>query len=307
MNPARSVIVTGAAGLIGQEVCRLLLAEGHRVVATDVVDVGDSALPIVVCDLRDIDALRLVVEDGVDSIVHCGGFSGPMHGEDAPRTLIDVNVGGTANLLELARVRGIPRFVYASTATAYGMTSADIVTEDAVLRPHGVYAASKAASEDLVTAYRTQFGLDATSLRLSWVYGPRRTTTCLIRTFLIAALEGAPLHLQYGADFPRQYVHVHDAARALVSAATREGSIPQPAYNITGGDLTTLGEVADAVLMQFPDADIRLTPGPDPLDVRQGRFDITAARRDLAFDPEIALADGIHAYAEHLRATDIPS
>jgi hypothetical protein len=91
---------------------------------------------------------------------------------------------GTANVLEVARVHKTTRFVYCSSTSAYGPTPPEPVPEDVTMRPSTVYGASKVASEQLVRTYASQYCLNGTSLRLSWVYGPRRTTDCVIRTMI---------------------------------------------------------------------------------------------------------------------------
>ncbi|MFE0420361.1 NAD-dependent epimerase/dehydratase family protein [Streptomyces tendae] len=299
---ANTVLVTGASGLIGQRVARVLTASGRAVLATDAVAAEDSAVAIEVADLRDRDRLAELVSGGLDAIVHCGGFSGPMVGTSAPRCLLDVNVGGTANLLDVGREQGIRRFVFASTATVYGVTTGEFADESVLPRPANIYSASKFASEQLVNGYARHFTGGAFNLRLAWVYGPRRTTDCVIRQMIQDALDQVPTKLPYGEGFPRQFMHVDDVARALVQALDVLGTPALDAYNVTGESRTTLDEVAALVREVLPGADIGLSPGPDPLDVEQAYFHTTAARRDLGFAPHIPLREGIATYAEWLAA-----
>lgn len=221
---------------------------------------------------------------------------------DHPIQMIRVNTGGTANIGELARILGGVRVVFASTATAYGTTPRGPVSDETtVMRPNSMYGASKAASEHILNAYRSQFGVDTVSLRLTWVYGPRRTTACLIRQMLTDVLAGRPTDIPFGRDFPRQYIHIDDAADAMVAALDRT-DLPQQAYNISGGSWLTLAEIAQAVARVVPGARITVAPGDDPGDVRQERFDIAAAERDLGFVPRISLEDGVASYLEWLKA-----
>ena len=74
----------------------------------------------------------------------------------------------------------------------------------------------KAAAEQLLTAYATQHQVDGVSVRLSWVYGPRRQTACVIRTMLLNAMQKKPTRIPFGADFNRQYIYVEDAVRGLL-------------------------------------------------------------------------------------------
>jgi nucleoside-diphosphate-sugar epimerase len=222
-----------------------------------------------------------------------------MLARENPYYICTTNVTGTANILEAARVLGIKRVVYCSSCTTYGNTPPAPVGEDAPQRPTSVYAASKAAGEQLVMAYSNEHGLDGVSLRLSWVYGPRRWTDCLIRTMISDALDGKPTRLGWGGDFYRQYVYLDDVVAALLLALQADG-FAQPVYNITGGSYLTIEQIAASVREVIPDADIHIGPGPDPVDSIQERIDISAAQRDLGYEPQISMRRGIELYRHWL-------
>jgi nucleoside-diphosphate-sugar epimerase len=207
---------------------------------------------------------------------------------------------GTANVLEVARIHRVRRVVFCSTVSAYGNTSGDLVDEDAPLRPNSVYGGSKAAAEQIINTYAIQYGVDGVSIRIGWVYGPRRRTSCAIREMIRSSLLGQPCHLSYGRDFYKQYMFVDDAARVLIRALDAP-ALPRRRYNATGGTYHTLGEIAAIVTRALPEARITVDPRPDPDDDVQGRFDIGAAAADLDWRPEVALEDGIRRYAAWLR------
>lgn len=297
-----AVFVTGAAGLIGNRVWELLEEAGRPVVPIDRVPVSLDGRPIIVCDVTEVHRLHaLALEHGVGGVIHCGAYSGPMVARENPVSMVQVNVVGTANMLEVARVHGARRFVFCSSTSAYGATPEGPVPEDVALFPTTLYGASKVAGEQMVAAYATQYGLDGVSLRLSWVYGPRRTTDCIIRTMIKDAQAGRPTRVPFGRDFPRQFIHVDDAARALVTALDTP-ELPRRVYTVTGGTWLTLGEIGAVVKTVLPEADIALGDGPDPVDDLQHRFDITAARRDLGYSPSVRLEDGVRSYAAWLAA-----
>jgi nucleoside-diphosphate-sugar epimerase len=296
------VLVTGASGLIGHAVHRLLAKQGRPVVAVDRAEATIEGLGVEAADIGSPHRLHaLAARHRFDAILHCGAFSGPMVARDDPTAIVAVNIVGTANVLELARVHGIRRVVFCSSVSAYGSTPEGLepVSEETPLHPSSVYGASKAAGEALVDGYVAQHGVDGVSLRLSWVYGPRRMTDCAIREMVRSAQAGRPHRLPFGRDFHRQYVHVEDAARALALAMDAP-RLPRRSYNVTGGSYATLGEIAGIVTRVVPGADIEVAPGPDPVDDRQARFDIGAAARDLGYRPQIGLEEGIAAYADWL-------
>lgn len=301
MTSSKPILVTGAAGLIGNKVRQILEERGDAVIAVDRQAGADTAGPVIECDLGDVHRLHELARDGLWGIIHCGAHSGPMVARDNPFSMVQVNIVGTANMLEVARVHGATRFIYCSSTSAYGPTPPGPVPEDVAMRPSTVYGASKVAGEQLVSTYAAQYGLDGTSLRLSWVYGPRRTTDCLIRTMLNDAQAKRPTRIAFGRDFPRQYIHVADAAGALVMAFDKPG-LPRRIYTVTGGTHRTLGEIADLVRAEFPQADIELGAGADPVDDVQHAFDIAAAQRDLGYVPRYSLEAGIRDYAAWLAA-----
>lgn len=290
-----TVVVTGARGLIGREVLRRLLEEGRDVVGLDVT----SSEGVLGVDLRDAaGVLGVLSQVGANSVIHCGGISGQMVG-GPPRDIVDINVMGTANILDAALALGARRFVFTSTAGVYG-AGTDPLTEDSPVGPWSMYGATKAAAESLVTGYRADQGLDAVSFRLSWIYGPYRTTDCFIRDLIREARAADRVAVAYGRDFPRQFMHVADTARLLITAHDHPGPIPSPVYNASGNEYTTLGEVATLVADAVPGVVIELADGPAPVDVVQGRIETDRVAADLGFAPEIPLAVGVPAYAAWL-------
>jgi UDP-glucuronate 4-epimerase len=301
----KSVLVTGAIGLIGNAVRRKLENRGTTVIAVDRAGTVLDGREVVECDVSDVHGLyALAHKHDIGGIIHCAGFSGPMVSPDHPVQIVQVNTLGTTNIAELARLIGNVRIVFASTATAYGATLGGPVPENAILLPSSMYGASKAAAEHLLNGYRSQFGVDTVSLRFSWVYGPRRSTSCIIRQILVDSLQGKTTHIPYGRDFYRQYMHIDDAADAMI-AALDSTNLPQQAYNITGGTRLTLSEVADVVKRVVPGVNVRLADGDDPGDVPQGYFDISAAKRDLGYEPKVSLERGVTSYFKWLKDHEV--
>ncbi len=200
-----AIVVTGSAGLIGFGVAARLAREGRTVIGTDRIQPReDGGFPSTDSELTDVHKLHAICSGEIAAIVHCGAVSGPMLGRDNPHAVIETNVAGTANLLEIARQRGV-RLVFCSSTSAYGNTAAglDPVSEDAPLAADDVYGATKASGDILTRAYVAQTGLDAAVLRFSWVYGPRRRTTCVLREMIQDAQAGRATTLPYGRGFTR--------------------------------------------------------------------------------------------------------
>lgn len=296
-----TVLVTGAAGFIGRPVAEALHAQGRAVIGTDLQDPGAAAFRFVPADLGDPAALHAIVEqEGVQAILHCGAISGPMLARDRPDLVVAANVAGTMTLLEEARRRGMRRFVFCSSAQAYGDTGPAPVPEDAPLRATDLYGASKAACDLLLRAYRVQYGLSAVALRISYAYGPGRSTACAVRSMLADALAGLPTRLAWGGGHERAYLHRDDAV-AGVLAALDAPTPAQPFYNLASDEPHTMDAIAAEVRALLPTAEIALAPGPNPLNYHRATLDVSAAARDLGWRPRIGLRQGLRLYLDWMR------
>jgi UDP-glucuronate 4-epimerase len=306
MTEPKTILVTGANGLIGYELARTLQAAGNRVVAVDrtIADIRGHIETAFELEISDVHKLHdLATYFGVTDFVHCGGVSGPMAARDNPAQLFHVNIGGTTDMAELARQTarrmGRARLVFCSSLTVYGDHPEDGITETTPIGNHQTYAASKVAGEAVTLAYANEYGVDAIVIRIAGVYGPRRKTSCVIRLMVENALRGRPTRLSFGKGFPRQWVYVDDVAGGLALVVNATG-LRQRVYNLSGGVNPTIDEAAALVREFVPGAEIELAAGPDPEDITLGLLDIGAARRDFGYEPKTSLRDGIRQMIEHI-------
>ena len=242
-----TVIVTGAAGLLGGAVVRALRAAGRQVVATDVRAPARQEAPFALVDLQDAAAVAALAgaHEGA-AIVHCGAVSGPMVVAGDPRGAFAINVGGALNVAEAARLSRARRVIVLSSVAVYGdQEDMAPVTEAAPLRARDVYGASKVAMETVLRAYRTALGAPVTVLRVASVYGPGRQTACFLRATIETALRTGEVCAPAPCEGRRQFVHVDDVVRAILAALDAPGPLDF-AYNVGGGVWLTEREVADA-------------------------------------------------------------
>src|SRR5258705_7321668 len=153
----RRVLITGALGFLGYPTALAAAAAGWETTGFDLVEPTTPApgVQFVRGNFTDIHQIyRVLRERAIDTIIHTGGFSGPMLERDNPYRVCHTNVVGTLNLLEAARVTRIKRFVFLSSAHAYGDTPPAPVSEDAPFKTRDIYGASKASSDLLLRAYR---------------------------------------------------------------------------------------------------------------------------------------------------------
>jgi UDP-glucose 4-epimerase len=241
------VLVTGAAGFVGQAVVADLAASGHevralvRALSTEVTDLTErsGAAETVVADVRDRDALITAVA-GVEGICHLAARTDVRGSFADPVGHFDVNVGGTTAVLAAlaaAGPDGPPPFVLASTAAVYGVADRYPVGEDAPRRPSSPYAASKAAAEALVGHAATAGLVAGTVLRFTNVGGPGDPDPSRLLPAALAVAAGARTHLDVNGDGStrRDHVHVADVAAAcrlaLDEARPGEGAV----YNVGSG------------------------------------------------------------------------
>ena len=299
-----SVLVTGSSGFIGFPVARRLVEEGCQVVGLDPAPAPqqDTGFETMTGDLTDVHHVRrLLKTHEIDTVVHCGAISGPMLARDNPFLICDTNVIGTIHLVEASRAMGVQRFVYCSSAAAYGNTPPAPVPDDAPLRPKDLYGATKGACDLIIGAYRQQYRVDAVSLRIANAYGPGRRTRCAVKTMITNALAGRPTHFDWGADQRRPYLFIDDAVAAVLAAANVPPT-PQLTYNISGPEFVEMTRIADIVSRLVGSAEITFQPGPDPLGYRRDALDISAAARDLDFTPQVTIETGVATYLEWIRA-----
>jgi UDP-glucuronate 4-epimerase len=296
-----NVLVTGGAGLIGVPLREALAAKGHMVSAIDVTDFGRKDPGLEIVSITDRAALAdLVAPKGFDAIIHCGAISGPMMAQGEPMKIVEVNIGGTARLLDLARRHGLRRFVLCSSISVYGNVGKEVITEDTPLRPTSVYAASKVAGEQLLQAFTAEYGLSSVSLRIGRVYGPYRRGNCHLATLVRDAAAGHSTEIPCDPEFLYHYVYVDDVVEALIAALTTD-AFSFSAYNVGSGEALTMLQIAEIARTAIPGANPRLVAGADDVPDIQTAFDVSRIAADLAWRPRFDLASGLRAHQRALR------
>jgi UDP-glucuronate 4-epimerase len=318
------ILVTGAAGFIGSHVCERLLAGGHEILALDNFDrfyspaakrrnleacSGHPRFRLLEADIRDVDGIEayLAVDGpaGIDAVVHLAARAGVRPSIEAPLLYSRVNVEGTAAMLELARRRGIRRFVFASSSSVYGNNRKVPFSEtDPVDRPISPYAATKQAGELLCHTYHHLYGLSVVCLRFFTVYGPRQRPDLAIHKFTRLMSEGSPIPMFGDGTTERDYTYIDDILQG-VEAAMELTAAPDPLYEIVnlGESRTTslrqLVELIASALGVEPRIDrLPLQPG----DVERTYADISRARALLGYAPSTPVEEGIPRFIEWFRS-----
>ena len=213
------VLVTGTSGLVGYQVALRLHEAGTDVLGLDIRPApGGTPFPHVVADAGSLDVVTDAMS-GRPNVVHAGAISGPMLMRDNPYGIAQANLGASMAVFEAARRHQVRRLVWLSSIAVYGnQKTLDPVAESAPQHPTSFYGQTKVAGEALLRGYVAHYGLPAVALRLSSVFGPRRQTECGLRAVIEAGLLGRTATVAAPGSSYRQYVHVEDAAQAVLCA-----------------------------------------------------------------------------------------
>jgi UDP-glucose 4-epimerase len=220
---------------------------------------------------------------------------------DNPAKVAEINITGLVDMLEVVRIHRLDRIVWFSTINVYGESDCSAsVNEKAPRRPNTIYGASKLAGEGLLAAYAAEHGVDGVALRVSSTYGPLRTSACFIRMLIENARAGRPTRVPHAHQRTRQHIYVGDVAAATIAALDRP-RLRQLAYNIGPGQALTTTEVVAEVAQSVPGTRIEIAIDGLPWNsFKLGPLDISAARRDLGWQPRVPLEEGARRYAAWL-------
>lgn len=315
-------LLTGAAGFIGSHVAERLIARGDRVIGIDSFDpfyprpFKESNLEA----LRPSDRFRLVEADcgsleqvdlalGDESpatIIHLAAKAGVRPSIEKPLDYAHANVVATQAMLELARRRGIRRFIFGSSSSVYGNNEkVPFAENDAVERPISPYAATKRANELMCHTYAHLFGMSTICLRFFTVYGPRQRPDLAIRKFTKLMLEGRRVPMFGDGTTERDYTWIDDIVQGVVAAVDWSADAGAGAYEIVnlGESRTTslarlIDLIGDALGIQPEIERLPLQPG----DVRRTFADVSRARSLLGYDPSTPVEVGIPRFVEWARA-----
>lgn len=312
----KRILITGAAGFIGSNLIhKLLKTDCYCVIGLDNFDAfypraakeqniapfaEDKNFRFYEGDIRnraDLDAL-----DDIDVIVHLAAKAGVRPSIKDPVLYQDVNVGGTQNLLEFARRRGIKQFVFASSSSVYGINTHVPWSEDDKLMPISPYASTKLSCEMLGHVYSHLYGIRFLALRFFTVYGPGQRPDLAIHKFFRAISNGQPIPVFGDGSTSRDYTYVEDTVKGIESAILYESSDFE-VINLGNHRTITLEGLIDAIEETCGKKAIIDRQPEQPGDVPQTYADIAKARKLLQYKPSTDLKTGLDNFYSWYRQT----
>ena len=317
-------LITGGCGFLGTSLIKRLLADGtvnirvldnlstgsrddlqkvssFHELFSDEINGSPKGVELVVGDILDAD-LALSVVQGCEVIIHFAANTGVGPSVEDPRFDCMVNVLGTFNYLEAARINNVSRFIFASSGAPAGEVEPPIHEE---LPPHPVspYGASKLAGEGYCSAYFKTFGVDTVMLRFGNVYGPGSLhKSSVVAKFIRQAMDGETLEIYGDGSQTRDFIYIDDLINAVL-LASKVPNIGGEAFQIATNKETTVGEMAEKLVSEMSNIglrNIKLKNTEKRLgDVMRNYSDTSKAREMLGWIAKTNLHDGIKKTVEY--------
>lgn len=291
-------IVTGGAGFIGSHLTELLLQRGHQVLVLDNLSTGrlenlahlksSAGLSFHQVELDEFQSIRPLF-DGVDWVFHLAGLADIVPSIERPLEYHRANVDGTVAVAEAARLAGVKRLVYAASSSCYGLPDVFPTPETTDIRPQYPYALTKFLGERIVLHWAHVYKLQALSLRLFNVYGPRSRTSgtygAVFGVFLAQKLNGKPFTVVGDGTQTRDFTFVTDVARAFLQAA--ESDLSGEVFNVGSGGTYSVNRLVE--LLGGPVVHIPKRPGEPDCTFA----DTTKIRQRLGWKSSVSFEEGV--------------
>ncbi len=305
-----TILVTGAAGFIGANVCRALQQRGDSVVGLDNYnDYYDPQLKrdrvAALCADADIRALDLTDRGGLEAlfeeisptrVIHLAAQAGVRYSITNPHAYVQSNLVGFVNLLEQCRHRGVEHLVYASSSSVYGDSATPPFSEDQRIdQPRSLYAATKAANELMAHTYAHLYTLRATGLRFFTVYGAWGRPDMAPLLFSRAVLAGRPIEVFNFGTMRRDFTYIDDIVAGVLGALDQSFS-DEPLHRVFN-----LGNHTPVELEHFIDVIAHAAGRPvekiykpmQPGDMIETMADTSRAQAAFGFDPVTSIEVGL--------------
>lgn len=306
-----NILLTGGAGFIGSHVGQKLASEGHSIhVIDDLNDFYDPQIKrdnltrllpearFIEGDIRDKSVVECAFQPGIDLVIHLAARAGVRPSISDPELYISTNISGTYNLLDAARRHKVPKFVFASSSSVYGVNpKVPFAENDLIQSTISPYAMTKLAGEQLCSNFSHLYGMSIVCLRFFTVYGPGQRPDLAIHKFTDLILRGEEVPMFGDGSTERDYTYIDDIVQGVV-AATRYDAKRFDIFNLGESDTTRLSDLIHEISAAVgKEARIRRMPD-QPGDVPRTFADISKAKELLGYRPATRISEGIPRFVE---------
>lgn len=309
----KKILVTGAAGFIGSNLCEALLEKGNEVVALDNYSTGKKEniehlfsrpdFEFIQGDIRNLsDCIKAV--SGVDYVLHQAALGSVPRSIKDPVTSNDVNVSGFLNMLIASKDHGVKRFVYAASSSTYGDSESLPKVEDKIGKPLSPYAITKYVNELYADVFSKTYGIETIGLRYFNVFGrrqdPQGAYAAVIPKFVSQLMSGKSPVINGDGEYSRDFTYIDNVVQAnLLSLVVKDKEALNTVYNIAYGERSTLNELAGYLkdyLSRVDESvkDIPILHGPNRAgDIPHSLASINKAKELLNYNPKYSLKLGL--------------
>lgn len=292
------ILVTGSSGLIGRNLIDLLEREGVTVLFYDQkIDSRDNIL----------DFQRL--KDGMkeaDGVIHLAAISRPKSAFDSPKDCVNINIGGTANVLEAARQNkkgDSPWVIFISSRDVFGEPKTLPLTEEAPKDPQNLYGLTKAVGEELCRIFSESYGLKTRVLRFTSVYGGSDDLQRVIPKFIIQALKNEPLTILGSGQEIFDFTHVSDIVQGIwqcVEELTNTSKLYDD-FILSYGQPVSLKDLAEMIIKETKSKSRVVFQEARQFSTVKSYANHDKARKVLGFNPKININEGIKSVIKELK------
>ena len=310
LDPKGRVLVIGGSGFVGANILNRFIQDGKEAIGFDVAPpprILSGKTEVLKGDILDLPRLLYITDHyNIEGIIHTSAIMPSTGSEDSPTRTMRINVEGTLNVLEVARLARLKRVVFCSTLAACGSYGLVRVKEDDPPKyPFGwIYGLSKFTAEQICHHYFKNFGVDVITVRFTNIYGPGQRPfkkpfiagAQMIDWFVHSALKDGKIEVDGVRDTEKDYTYIKDVVDGVLLAYEKED--PQHRlFNISSGKLTSTDEIIEVISELFPDIDIKVGPGVEEV---LPYFDISRAMRELGYKPKFDLKKAVKEYIKWL-------
>jgi len=289
-----NIAITGGAGLIGTELCKIFNQE-HIIT---VLDFKEPKIPGTNFIKIDIENPQEIIDStkGIDLIIHLAAALGVIETEKNPVKTLDINSIGTKNVLEACRINNIKKIIFSSSSEIYGEPEHIPIKETDRITPITTYGISKLMAEEYIKSYSRVYGINYTIFRLFNVYGEEQANRWVVPEFVRKIVNDEEVTIHGDGNQMRAFCHVSDIANAFSHALTKGNN---QIFNI-GNNLEPISikELANRIIsLSKSKSQVKFISFDDSLRNRKEIInrapDISKAMEMLEYKPEVTLDDGL--------------